>query len=52
MKTLKQVLKRLEMSWHRFRRGTASHPATEEYEKKQQQLEELKRQDAKGEIAI
>ena len=52
LKTLKRVLKRLEMSWHRFRRGTAGHPPTAEYEKKQQQLEELKRQDAKGEIAL
>ena len=51
-KTLKRVLKGLEISWHRFRRGTAVHPDTAEYQKKQQQLEELKRQDANGEIAL
>ncbi len=41
-KTLKRILKRLEMSWHRFRRGTAGSPPLDEYEEKQQQLEALK----------
>jgi transposase len=51
-KTLKRILKRLSMSWHRFRRGTAGTPDILEYQEKQQQLEELKQQDAKGEIAL
>ena len=51
-KTLKRIIKRLEMSWHRFRRGTAGEPLAAEYQKKQQQLEELKRKDASGEIAL
>ncbi len=45
-KTLKRILKRLEMSWHRFRRGRAGEPEKTEYQRKRQQLEELKRQDA------
>ena len=51
-KTLKRVLKRLEMSWHRFRRATAGNPPTAEYQEKKQILDRLKRQDDEGEIAL
>lgn len=51
-KTLQRILKRLQMSWHRFRRGTAGAPAQDEYQQKQKQLEELKQKDANGEIAL
>lgn len=51
-KTIKRILKRLQMSWHRFRRTTAKEPNQSEYQEKKQQLEELKRRDSKGEVAL
>ena len=51
-KTLTRILKRLEMSWHRFRRVTAGTPPAAEYEEKKKQLGELKQQEDNGEIAL
>lgn len=51
-KTLKRVIKRLEMSWHRFRRKPAGRPLESEYQEKKQDLEELERRDAAGEICL
>ena len=51
-KTIKRIIKKLKMSWHRFRRGTAGSPPKDEYEKKKEQLKQLKQQDANGEIAL
>ena len=51
-KTIKRIIKKLKMSWHRFRRGTAGSPPKDEYEEKKEQLKQLKQQDANGEIAL
>jgi transposase len=51
-KTIKRVLKRMQMSWHRFRRGVGGQPDPQEYAAKQAQLEELKRLDEAGEIDL
>lgn len=51
-KTLTRLLKRLEMSWHRFRRAPFGSPPSADYQEKKRMLEELKRQDENGEIAL
>jgi transposase len=51
-KTITRILKRLQMSWHRFRRVVAGQPDAQEYAAKQAQLEELQRLDARGEIEL
>lgn len=51
-KTLKRIIKRLGMSWHRFRRIPAGRPLEAEYQEKKQELEELERRDAAGEISL
>lgn len=50
--TIKRVLKRMQMSWHRLRRGVAGHPEPQEYADKKAQLEELQRLDQAGEIDL
>lgn len=51
-KTIKRILKALNMSWHRFRRAVARKPDPQQYAQKQAQLEELKRLDEAGEIEL
>jgi transposase len=51
-KTIKRVLKCLNMSWHRLRRVVGGQPNPTEYAVKQSQLEELKRLDDTGEIDL
>lgn len=51
-KTLKRVIKRLGMSWHRFRRSPAGRPLDADYQEKKQELEELERRDTDGEISL
>ena len=43
--TIKRILKRLNMSWHRFRRVCAGKPHPQDYQKKESELDELKQQD-------
>jgi hypothetical protein len=50
--TIKRILKFLEMSWHRLKRGVAGEPNPEEYKTKKQELEELKQQEDRGEIDL
>jgi transposase len=51
-KTLTRVLKRLQMSWHRFRRVVGGQPDVELYTAKQAELEKLKRLEDAGEINL
>ena len=51
-KTLKRIIKRLNMSWHRFRRMPAGRPLASEYQEKKQELEDLEKQDEAGEISL
>jgi len=51
-RTIKRVLKSLNMSWHRLRRVVGGQPNAAEYTDKQAQLEELKRLDDVGEIDL
>ena len=50
--TIKRVLKTMQMSWHRFRRGVGGQPNPQEYAAKQEQLEALQRLDEAGEIDL
>ena len=50
--TLKRILKSFSISWRRLRRVLAGKPDPVEYETKRQQLEVLKRQEAKGELDL
>ncbi|MEO1148824.1 MAG: IS630 family transposase [Cyanobacteria bacterium J06638_22] len=50
--TIKRVLKSLKMSWHRFRRVMGGQPNAHEYALKQSMLEELKRLDSLGVLAL
>ena len=40
------------MSWHRMRRAVGGEPNPEEYQRKTEELSELKRKDAQGEIDL
>ena len=51
-KTVTRVLKRLQMSWHRFRRVVGGQPDAEIYAAKQAELEHLKRLEEAGEINL
>jgi transposase len=51
-KTIKRVLKIMQMSWHRFRRRVSGQPNPQEYAGKQVQLEDLKRLDTEGELEL
>lgn len=50
--TIKRILKRLSMTWHRMRRDVAGQPNPEEYQGKKVQLEEFKRLDSEGTIDL
>lgn len=51
-KTIKRILSRARMSWHRLRRGVAGEPQVEEYTTKKTQLEQLKQLDELGIIEL
>ena len=51
LKTLQRVLK-TSMSWHRFRRVPWGKPDPEEYSKKVEELEKLKKMDTEGTIDL
>ncbi len=50
--TIKRILRKFYMSWHRMRRGVGGEPAPREYEDKRAQLEEFKRLEDEGEIYL
>jgi transposase len=50
--TIKRILKFLNMSWHRIKRVVGGEPDALEYKEKEAELEELKRQDDRGEINL
>ena len=47
-KTIKRLLLKVRMSWHRLRRGVFGKPKPSEYKRKKKQLEELKQLDSLG----
>lgn len=51
-KTIKRILRTLNMSWHRMRKGVAGTPPAQEYQEKKAQLEELKQLDEQGKIDL
>jgi transposase len=50
--TIKRILRRFSLSWHRMRRDVGGEPDPLEYQEKQAQLEELKQLDEQGEIDL
>ena len=50
--TIKRILNLFEMNWHRIKREVAGQPEPEEYNSKKQELEELKKQEDRGEIDL
>ncbi len=50
--TIKRILKRFSMSWHRMRREVGGEPDPIEYKEKQAQLEEFKELDAADKINL
>ena len=52
VKTVQRILKTMNMSWHRMRKGVAGSPPAQEYEEKKAQLEELKKLDDLGQINL
>ncbi|MGJ5673092.1 MAG: IS630 family transposase [Nostochopsis sp.] len=50
--TIKRILKKFSMSWHRMRREAGGEPEPAEYQEKKAQLEELKRLEDEGEINL
>ncbi len=51
-KTIQRILKSLNMSWHRMRKGVGGKPPSHEYQDKKAHLEELKRLDDEGKIDL
>ncbi len=51
-KTIKRVIKVLKMGWYRIQKRVSGEPIPEYYEMKVQELEELKKQEERGEIEI
>lgn len=51
-KTIQRILKILNMSWHRMRRGVGGEPPTHEYQDKKARLEDLKRLDDEDKIDL
>ena len=51
-KTIKRILHKVRMSWHRLRRGVGGQPKTSEYIAKKSQLEQLKQLDETGIIEL
>jgi hypothetical protein len=52
VETIKRILKKYSMSWHRMRRNVGGEPDKEEYKEKKAQLEEFKRLDSSGSIDL
>jgi transposase len=50
--TIKRILRRSSLSWHRMRRDVGGEPDLIEYQEKQARLEELKQLDEQGEIDL
>lgn len=50
--TIKRILKRLSMSWHRMRREVGGQPDPREYEEKKAQIEEFQRLEDEGKINL
>ncbi|MEA5470575.1 IS630 family transposase [Spirulina sp. 06S082] len=50
--TIKRVIKRLKMGWYRIKKRVGGEPHPQYYERKIEELEELKRREARGEIEI
>jgi transposase len=50
--TIKRILKSFNISWHRIKKGVAGEPEPGEYKDKKQELEDLKRQEDRGEIDL
>jgi len=50
--TIKRILRRFSLSWHRMRRDVGVEPKPTEYQEKQAQLEELKQLDEPGKIDL
>ena len=48
--TIKRILRRFSLSWHRMRRGVVTEPDPLAYQEKKAQLEELKQLDEQGKI--
>ena len=51
-KTIKRLLSKARMSWHRLRRGVFGKPKAAEYQTKKEQLEELKQLESRGIIEL
>lgn len=51
-KTVTRIIKRLKMSWHRIRRICGGEPCPVEYQRKKEDLDELKKLDAQREIDL
>lgn len=51
-RTIKRVLKSLNCSWRRIRRGPKGKPDAQEYKQKQEELEMFKQQEDEGEIDL
>jgi transposase len=50
--TIKRILKRLEMSWHRMRRDVGGEPDPIEYKEKQAQLTQFQKWESEGKINL
>jgi len=50
--TVKRILKNLNLTWRRFRRGLAGEPDPLEYKEKYEELADLKRLEIRGEIDL
>jgi hypothetical protein len=50
--TIKRILKKFSMSWHRMRRDVGGEPDPEEYNEKQAQIEGFKRLEDEGKINL
>jgi transposase len=50
--TIKRILRKFSMSWHRMRRAVGGEPDPSEYQEKQQELKALKQLDDAGEIDL
>lgn len=51
-KTIKRIIKAACMGWYRIKRKVGVNPLSEFYERKVKELEELKKQESRGEIEL
>ncbi|MDJ0573834.1 MAG: IS630 family transposase [Xenococcaceae cyanobacterium MO_234.B1] len=51
-KTIKRIIKAACMGWYRIKRRVGGNPSPEFYEKKVKELDELKKQESRGEIEL